>query len=48
MFERLQALKSDPPDSWVALSEDESRIVAIASSYEEAGQKSDQQAFPTP
>jgi hypothetical protein len=41
MSERLRALKSAPPDSWVALSEDESRIVAVASSYEEAVQKSE-------
>lgn len=40
MSDRLQALKSAPPDSWIALSEDESRIVAIAPTYEEAVQKS--------
>jgi len=36
---RFEALKSAPLDSWIALSEDESRIVAIGPSYEEAVSK---------
>ena len=38
---RLEALKSAPLDSWVALSEDQTRIVAVASSYDEAVKKSE-------
>ena len=38
---RFEALKSAPLDSWIALSEDESRIVAVGSSYAEAVQKSE-------
>ena len=37
---RFEALKSAPLDSWVALSEDETRIVAIGSSYDDAVKKS--------
>jgi len=33
---RVEALRSAPPDSWVALSDDESRVVAIGKTYEEA------------
>ena len=36
---RFEALKSAPLDSWVALSEDESKIVAVGSTYEEAVRK---------
>ena len=32
---RLEALRSAPPGSWVALSDDESRVVAIAETYEQ-------------
>ncbi len=38
---RLEALRSAPLDSWVALSEDESRVVAVGSSYEEVVKKSE-------
>jgi hypothetical protein len=38
---RFEALKSAPLDSWVALSEDESRIVAVGASYEEAVKNSE-------
>jgi hypothetical protein len=37
---RFELLKSAPLDSWVALSEDETRIVAIGSSYNEVVEKS--------
>lgn len=32
---RIQALRSAPLNSWVALSDDESKIVAIGKTYEE-------------
>lgn len=32
---RLEALRDTPPDTWIALSEDESRVVARAGSYVE-------------
>jgi hypothetical protein len=38
---RLEALRSAPLDSWVALSEDESKVVAVGSSYEEVVKKSE-------
>ena len=34
--ERLKALLDAPPDGWVAFSEDESRVVAYGSTYDEA------------
>jgi hypothetical protein len=33
---RFQALQSAPLDKWIALSDDESKIVAIGSTYDEA------------
>jgi len=33
---RIDALKNAPPNGWVAFSEDEERLVAYASSYDEA------------
>ncbi len=38
---RFEALKSAPLDCWIALSEDESKIVAIGPSYEEAVKQSE-------
>jgi hypothetical protein len=38
---RLRILQSAPLDSWIALSGDESRIVAIGSNYGEVAEKSD-------
>jgi hypothetical protein len=38
---RLEALRSAPLDKWIALSEDESKIVAVGSTYEEAVKKSE-------
>jgi hypothetical protein len=32
---RVEILRSAPPNSWIALSEDESRVVAQGSSYSE-------------
>ena len=34
--ERIEVLENAPPNSWIALSEDESRVVAIAATYSEA------------
>jgi hypothetical protein len=39
---RLRTLQSAPLDTWIALSEDESRIVAIGSNYLEVSEKSDE------
>jgi len=38
---RLEALKAAPLDTWIALSEDESKIVATGASYEEAARNSE-------
>lgn len=38
---RLNTLRSAPLDSWIALSEDESRIVAIGRTYAEVSEQSD-------
>jgi hypothetical protein len=45
---RFEALKSAPLDSWVALSEDETKIVAVGSSYEEAVRKSENAGVSDP
>jgi hypothetical protein len=45
---RLEALKSAPLDSWIALSEDESEIVAVGSTYEEAVKKSESAGVSDP
>lgn len=39
--QRLDALRSAPLNSWVALSEDETRIVATGRTYAEAVEKSE-------
>lgn len=39
--QRLNTLRSAPMNSWVALSEGESRIVAIGASYQEVSDRSD-------
>lgn len=38
---RLNALRSAPPESWIALSEDESVLIAVGSTYEEVVTKSE-------
>ena len=38
---RLEALQNASPDTWVALSEDESRVVAYGATYEEAVAKAE-------
>jgi len=39
--QRLEALKAAPLDTWIALSEDESKIVATGASYEEVVKNSE-------
>ncbi len=38
---RLELLSTAPLDSWIALSEDETTIVAVGATYEDAVRKSD-------
>ena len=38
---RLEALRSAPMDSWVALSEDETTVVAVGATYSEAAENSE-------
>lgn len=45
---RLEALRAAPLDAWVALAEDESRIVATGATYEEVVTKSDEAGVQDP
>lgn len=45
---RIEALRTAPPNSWVALSEDESTIVATGATYAEAVQKSTEAGVENP
>jgi hypothetical protein len=45
---RFEALKSAPLDSWIALSEDETKIVAVGSSYDEAVRNSESAGVSDP
>lgn len=45
---RTEALRSAPLDSWVALSDDETRIVATGKTYEEAVKKSEEAGVAEP
>ena len=45
---RADALRAAPLNSWVALSEDESRIVASGATYEEAVKKSEEAGVTDP
>jgi hypothetical protein len=38
---RLALLRSAPLDSWIALSEDETRIVAVGATYSEVAERSE-------
>jgi hypothetical protein len=38
---RLEALRAAPLDSWIALSADETKIVAVGASYDEAVKRSE-------
>jgi hypothetical protein len=46
--DRLKALQSAPLDRWIALSEDESRVVAEGSSFEEAAAKAEEKGVSDP
>ena len=43
---RLKLLESAPLDSWIAISEDESRIIAVGGTYSEASERSDAAGEP--
>jgi len=43
---RLELLRSAPLNAWIALSEDESRIVAIANNYSDVARKADEAGEP--
>ena len=45
---RIQALRSAPLDAWIALSEDESHIIATGMTYEEAVEQSERAGVPDP
>ena len=45
---RFEALKSAPLDTWVALSEDETKVVAVGASYDEAVKKSENAGVSDP
>jgi hypothetical protein len=45
---RLKALSSAPLNSWIALSEDESTIVAVGATYSEVSRRSDEAGVPDP
>jgi hypothetical protein len=38
---RLEILRSAPLDKWIALSEDETRIVAVGDNYQQVAERSD-------
>ena len=45
---RLELLRSAPLDSWIAFSEDETKIVASGSSYEDVVKKSESAGVDDP
>jgi hypothetical protein len=45
---RLELLRSAPLNSWVALSEDETKIVATGATYEEVVERSDSAGVSDP
>jgi hypothetical protein len=45
---RLELLRSAPHDSWIALSEDETEIVATGATYEEVVEKSERVGVSDP
>jgi len=46
--QRLDLLRSAPLNAWIALSEDESRIVATGASYQEVAEGSEKAGEPNP
>jgi len=45
---RLEALRSAPMDSWIALSEDETKIVAVGATYSEVAENSERAGVDDP
>ena len=45
---RLELLRTAPMDSWIALSEDESQIVAVGTTYAEAVENSENAGVSDP
>jgi hypothetical protein len=45
---RINALRSAPLDSWVALDQDESVVVAVGSTYQEAVERSEEKGVTDP
>jgi hypothetical protein len=45
---RIQALRAAPPDSWIALAPDESKVVASGATYEEVSKRSDEAGVDDP
>ena len=45
---RVKALRSAPLDSWIVLSEDESRVVVVGATYEEAVKRGDEAGIADP
>ena len=43
---RLEILRSAPLDAWIALSEDESRLVAVGTDYGDVSEKADAAGEP--
>jgi hypothetical protein len=43
---RLEILRAAPLDKWIALSEDESRLIAVGNDYGEASEKADAAGEP--
>lgn len=46
--DRLKALVSAPLDRWIALSDDESRVVAEGATFEEAARRAEENGVPDP
>jgi hypothetical protein len=45
---RVEALRAAPPNSWVALSEDETKVVAVGATYDEAVKNSEKAGVSDP
>jgi hypothetical protein len=45
---RLETLRSAPLNTWIALSEDESKIIAVGKTYSEVSERSEQAGAADP